>query len=53
MKIMTEIVKYPHLLLNYYTSKTSKVHEPKLRKFRNFYVKEDFSRETLEIRKGI
>ena len=49
---MTEIVKYPHLLLNY-TSKTSKVHEPKLRKFRNFYVKEDFSRETLEIRKGI
>ena len=44
----TVVVKLLH-----FKDKQDILHEAKSRKIRNFYLKEDFSRETLAIRKGL
>ena len=47
-KPSTVVVKLLH-----FKDKQDILHEAKSRKIRNFYFKEDFSRETLAIRKGL
>ena len=47
-KLSTVVAKLLH-----FKDKQDILHEAKSRKIRNFYFKEDFSRETLAIRKGL